>query len=126
MPLNKCNGYNVIDAPYELKLQIVEINCKGCPYFLHYNDEEQIPVLGCIYPTDLLGSHEPFLSLLEIAHNSCNFWQNKPQFEPVTIDATPGDWNDEALNPELLWQVTTQKQNLNSSEPSSISPAQEN
>ena len=130
MPLNHPPQYNVLEAPYELKVQIIEHNCSMCDYFLHYDDDEQIPVLGCVYPHDIRGSHEPFLSLIEIAHNSCDFW--KQRFltqEPYRVDATPGNWNDPLISPEKLWLeelLTTQKPNSNLSGPSSMSPAQKN
>jgi len=123
MPLSKVNGYDTYGLPYDLKLQIVETNCSGCDHFLKYEDEEQIPVIGCVFPNDVLGSQNGFLSLLDIVHNSCIFWNDRFLVEPPKIDSSEGNWNDPNLEGLCQESLTTQLLNSNLYVPSSMSPS---
>jgi hypothetical protein len=101
MPLHNPNGHGYSELPYSLKLAIVESNCTGCPFFhKHKIEDDTESEYGCSFPTDiaLLNSHirEPYLTVSEIASNTCDFWKNRTKWELETVDATEGDWNDPA------------------------------
>ena len=98
MPLNRPENYNMIDAPYELKVSIVEHNCTGCPYFKEasFDDIDDILVKGCFYPTDIKDMNPyltgGYLSVIDIAHNSCSFWRNRLDYEsPIKVDSAPSE-----------------------------------
>lgn len=102
MPLDKPEGLDLRHTTYETKVAIVEANCTGCQYFKLIRIEEDIyPVVGCTYPADLRGRNlylsNPYLDLVEIATNTCQFWRGR-MMEPVPPpDSTPGsekEWSE--------------------------------
>jgi hypothetical protein len=106
MPLNRPNG-GFSSLPYSLKLTIVETNCTGCPCFKKIRTERvEESEYGCVFPRDiqLINAHirEPYLTVSEIASNTCDFWNSHTKWELETIDAREGDWNDPATVRESL------------------------
>lgn len=99
MPLNKIEGLDLTHASYEVKVAMVLHNCQGCSYFRLMDLEDDIfPVYGCTYPTDIQDLNPylraPYLTIVEIAVNTCMFWRGR-MMEPVPPpDSTPDeDWS---------------------------------
>jgi hypothetical protein len=104
MPLSKPNG-GFQSLPYSLKIAIVESNCTGCPCFAKIDTERaEESEYGCVFPRDieLLNTHirEPYLTVSEIASNTCEFWKNHTKWEIDAVDSTPGYELDLALTPK--------------------------
>ena len=100
MPLHNPNG-GYRDLPYSLKLAMVEHNCTGCKFLKKHRIENDCESeYGCSYPEylALLNTHirEPFLTVSEIASNTCEYWKSYTKWELETVDAREGYWNDPA------------------------------
>jgi hypothetical protein len=79
----------------------VESNCVGCPYFKTVivgepiiQEGELISEMesGCFYPSDtktINGNiREPYLTIQEIASNTCDFWKSRTAWQPDKLDAS--------------------------------------
>ena len=114
MPLMKTNDYNGRELPYDVKLQIVEQNCSGCPFFMLIEDPETVePQYGCVYAKDMeqfnLVLRENYLTVSEIASNTCEFWNFWQRYQRVVDDWTPEDWADFCSQPSELTYVMDRK-----------------
>ena len=92
MPLHKPLNTNYRELPYSLKVAIVESNCTGCAFLKkHRIEDDTESEYGCSYPTDtlLLNPHirEPYLTVSEIASNTCDFWKSHTKWELETIES---------------------------------------
>lgn len=82
MPLNKVTDLDLVHVTYATKILVVESNCKGCPYLrMFIEDDELHTTYGCVYPDDIRDFNpnirEPYLTVVEIAHNTCLFWKSQ-------------------------------------------------
>lgn len=96
MPLMKTNDIDLTHITYDTKLMLVEVNCKGCPFLRVFLEDEFHTTYGCIYPEDIKDFNqnirEPYLTVVEIAHNTCLFWKSR-LFLPEEVE-TPHDYTD--------------------------------
>lgn len=95
MPLNRPDNYDGRFLPYEVKRALVENKCRGCGYFVEVTnqDDPEVVMLGCIYENDLKGINvnirEDYLTVTEIAHNTCIFWFGQEELVPDEPDSRP-------------------------------------
>ena len=100
MPLNRPNG-GFQGLPYSRKMALVETNCTGCPCFMKIETKRaEESEYGCSFPRDIewvnSNIREPYLTVSEIAGNTCEFWKSYTKWELETVDTREGNWNDPA------------------------------
>ena len=122
MPLSHPQGFDGRFLPYSVKFEMVDHNCKGCPYLKSHevnpleivddviNDRVVEIEYGCAYPQDISSFNknirEPYLTISEIASNTCLFWDMYTKWKEEKVDAREGDWSDPLTTPKSLRFIT--------------------
>ena len=121
MPLSHPQGFDGRFLPYSVKFEMVDHNCKGCPYLKSHevnpleivediiNDKVVEIEYGCAYPQDIASLNknirEPYLTITEIASNTCLFWDMYTKWREDKVDTREGNWGDFKTVPMSLHDI---------------------